>query len=102
MPKVHPVIVEIKPPKGDFPGQIADGYFIFVDGVVTLTDIDGNPVQDQHGKLYTRTLAPGAKFADAESAARFLFRDFRLSVLGKTPSSERFSRPLEYRDKGWR
>jgi hypothetical protein len=102
MPKVHPVTVEIKPPRGDFPGQIADGYFIFVDGVVTVTDIDGNPVQDQHGKLYTRTLAPGATHADAHSAANFLFKDFRLAVLGKTPSSEKFGRRIEYNDRGWR
>jgi hypothetical protein len=39
---------------------------------------------------------------DAHSAANFLFKDFRLSVLGKTPSSERFGRQLEYRDRGWR
>jgi hypothetical protein len=100
--EVYPITVEIKPPKGDFPGQIADGFFTFVDGVVTVTDRNGVTAEDPHGKVYTRKLDPGATFADAHSAANFLFREFRLVVLGKTPSSERFSRPLEYRDKGWR
>jgi hypothetical protein len=102
MSEVYSVIVHIKLPSRVLPtGQVAYGRFTFADGVVTLTDFDGNPVRDEHGKLYTRKLESGATLADAEYAAGFLTKEFRNVLLGKTPSGERFSQPLDYPKRGW-
>jgi hypothetical protein len=103
MPEVYPITVQLYGRCPQYPeGKTTSGFFTFIDGVVSITHWDGNIAEDPYGKVYTRKLDPGATFADAQSAAGFLWRDFRLSVLGKTPSNEKFSRPLEYRDKGWR
>jgi hypothetical protein len=103
MPEVFPVTVHIKLPSRAIPtGQVAHGCFTFANGVVTLTDRDGNPVRDERGKLYERKLEePHNKLADAEITAGFLTKEFRLALLGKTPSNERFSRPLDYPKKGF-
>jgi hypothetical protein len=102
MTEVFSVTIQIKAPRGDDPGQVCHGCYTLTDGVVTLTDRDGHPVQDAHGRQYSRKLSPGATVADADIAGRSLTKEFRLALLGKTPSNERFSRPLEYRDRGWR
>jgi hypothetical protein len=110
MPSVFPITVEIQPPSRRYPaGKVAHGYFTFVDHVVAVTDCDGYPVRDEHGKLYDRKMDPGATHADAESAARFLFKEFRLAVLGKGPP-DGFSGggggwrsgQLDYPKGGWR
>jgi hypothetical protein len=59
------------------------------------------PSEMNNGKTYTCTLEPGATLVDAENAAARLFKEFRLVVLGKTPSSERFGGPLNYPKRGW-
>lgn len=100
MPEVYSVTVQIKAPKPGFPGQVCHGCYTLADGVVTLTDRDGHPVQDPQGKLYTRKLSPGATVADADIAGRSLTKEFRLALLGKTASNERFSRPLNYPKRG--
>jgi hypothetical protein len=110
MPSVFPITVHIHLPSRRYPsGQVAHGYFTFVDHVVAVTDCDGDPVRDEHGKLYTRKLDPGATHADAESAAGFLFKDFRLAVLGNGPprgfsggGGSGFGGPLDYPKGGWR
>jgi len=38
MPEVHKVTVQRKPPKGNFPGRVAFGYYTYEDGVLTMTD----------------------------------------------------------------
>jgi hypothetical protein len=101
MPEVFSVTVQIRAPRGGDAGQVCHGCYTLADGVVTLTDRDGSPVRDEHGKLYTRKLGPGATVADADIAGRSLTKEFRLALLGKTPSSERFSRPLDYPKRGW-
>jgi hypothetical protein len=99
MPEVFSVITQIKPPRRGFSGQVCYGCFTFIDGVVTLTDHDGNPVRDGDGRLYTRKLDT-ADHNDALNAAGALTKEFRLALKGKTKESERFSQPLEYRRDG--
>ena len=102
LPVVYPVTVQLYGRCPQYPdGKVASGFFTFIDGVVTISQWNGVTAEDPHGKVYTRNLDPGATFVDAEIAARLLFRDFRLAVLGKTPSSDKFSGPLNYRKKGW-
>jgi hypothetical protein len=101
MPEVYSITVQIKAPARDFPGQVCHGCYTFADGVVTLTDCDGNPVRDGQGQQYTRKLPPGSTLVDAENAAGALTKEFRLALLGKTKSSERFSRRLTYPKVGY-
>ena len=58
MSEVHQIIVQIKPPKKNFAGQVAYGWFTEVDGVVTMTDRDGKPAGDEIGKKFRHKLAP--------------------------------------------
>src|SRR5262245_1385126 len=102
MKEVRTVITQIKPPKHDFPGQVAHGAYTIDDDVVTLTDRAGNPVQDERGRLYTYKLPPGYTAGDAENAAGRLTRAFRLALQGKPPENpERVSRPINYPKRGW-
>jgi hypothetical protein len=86
MTEVFSVTVQIKAPSRDHPGQVCHGCYTLTDGVVTLTDRDGHPVQDAHGRQYTRKLGPGSTVADADIAARSLTKEFRLALLSKTLS----------------
>lgn len=44
---VHQITVQIRPPKGTFPGEVAIGYYVInPDGYVVLTDENGKPVGD--------------------------------------------------------
>jgi hypothetical protein len=101
-PENFRIIVELEPPGRRYPqGKTGEAYFTFVDGVVTVNDKNAQPLRDEHGKIYTRTLDPGATYADAYSAAHFLYKEFRRVVLGLTPETERFRRPLDYPKRGW-
>ena len=57
--KLHRVIVQIYPPRDDYPGQVAEGQYLFEDGTVTLTDHTGVPVRDRYGKSYSQKLEAG-------------------------------------------
>jgi hypothetical protein len=49
MSEVREIIVTIKPPKGSFRGQVAYGWYTLQDGVITLTDREGNPAGEETG-----------------------------------------------------
>jgi hypothetical protein len=99
---VRTITTQIKPPSRRHPaGQGAHGAYTIDGDVVTLTDRDGYPVEDDRGRAYTHKLAPGFTPSDVENAAGRLTREFRLALKGKTPQSERVSRPIEYPKRGW-
>src|SRR5262245_7577149 len=98
-PEVHQVYAEIKAPSRHLPaGQVSSGYYIVVDGVVTMTAPDGEPAVDEHGKTYTHKLAPGDE--PAVIAAR-LTKQLRLALRGKSGAPGGFSGPLNYPRRGW-
>jgi hypothetical protein len=100
MTEVHKVTIEIKKPKGNFPGQVAFGYFTYVDGVVTLTDPKGVPADDGNGRRYIqRGIAPGHE----RNVACNLTRQLRDALRGSSPSGLKadFSGPIEY-PRSWR
>ena len=100
---VKPVYITVRRPMGDDPGRIEAGHYIFVDGVVTLTDEAGTPLRrgvDQ--RLTTRKMkgekeapvwsAPVAEgVADRTIAARLLQMKFSSQRSGSD-----FNRPLIY------
>ena len=44
MTDVHKVIIQIRAPRGTFYGEVAEGFYVVVDGAVVLTDRDGKPI----------------------------------------------------------
>ena len=102
-PEIHSMMVEIEPPSSRHPGdRFARSTFTLINDVVALCHPDsGVPVQDPHGREYKYALPPDcATLADARIHAGRLTKDFRLVLLGKTKSSERFSRALDYSRDG--
>jgi hypothetical protein len=109
MPKQ--ICIQIRRPLGgDDTGQVEIGHYVFVDGVVTLTDEDGNPLRrGQDQRLTTRTVkgardapvwsaAVLADQADHQVAGRLLHTKFSSEKSGTD-----FNRPLpQSDDRGWR
>lgn len=86
------VWVEIRRPRPpDDPGQSAEGRYIVVDDVVTLTDLAGEPVRDDSGRTYTKKLEP---LEDAHLIAGRLTKQFRKAIRGDNKSG--FDGPLNY------
>jgi hypothetical protein len=90
--KPQSVQIQIKPPKGEFPGQTAEGMFIVEDGVVILTDREGNPARDGDGKYYKQKLADGQ---NPKVIAGRLTRELRTALRGKNAVNG-FDGPITY------
>ena len=91
--KLHRVIVQIYPPRDDYPGQVAEGQYLFEAGTVTLTDHAGTPVRDQHGKSYSQKLEAGQ---DPHVIAGRLTKRFRSARRGDKDRASGFNRPIHY------
>ena len=96
--KICRVTVTIRQPKGDDVGQVAEGRFLFEDGVVTLVNHVGTPVRDHDGKTYTQKLEPNE---DAYTIAGRLTKAFRRARLGDKHKDSNFSAPINYPKTGW-
>jgi len=93
MSEVRQVIVTIKPPKGNYPGQVTYGWYTLQDGVVTLTDRDGNPAGEETGRKFTHKLAPGE---NARAVACKLTKELRLLLRGNSAPVAGFEGPIIY------
>jgi hypothetical protein len=93
--------IQIKPPSRSFPhGQTAEGAYIVEDGVVILTDREGNPARDGDGKFYKQKLADGQ--TPRVIAAR-LTRELRSALRGNDAAKNGFDGPIHYAPlTGWR
>jgi hypothetical protein len=87
------VFIQIRRPDGSDPGQTAEGAFIIEDGVVVLTDRDGNPARDGDGKFYKRKLADGE---NPKVIAGRLTRELRTALRGKNAPVNDFDGPIRY------
>ena len=97
-PEVHQISVKIHPPSPRMPaGQVARGYYIVVDDLLTMTDPKGEPAVDESGKTYTHKLAPGD---DAIVIAGRLTKELRLALRGKSSAPAGFNGPLNYNNNG--
>jgi len=43
MNEVHKVTVQVRAPRGTFPGEVVEGWYCVVDNTVVLTDAEGKP-----------------------------------------------------------
>ena len=93
MSEVRQVIVTIRPPKGNFRGQVCYGWYTLQDGVVTLTDREGNPAGDETGRRFTHKLAPGE---DARAIACKLTKELRLVLRGNSAPVAGFEGEINY------
>lgn len=94
MSDVHSILVQIKPPKGSFPGQVVLGYYTLIDDVVTLTDKNGRPAGAETGKKFSRKVEPGQ---DARSIAAKMTKELRIALLpGGKAAINGFDRPIAY------
>jgi hypothetical protein len=91
---VHRVIIQIRRPSGDDPGQVSEGYYVVHDGVLTMTHEDGQPVSPDQ---FRHTLKAGD---DPAAIAGMLTRRVRRFMLGITETEEAFNRPLGYGNLG--
>ena len=46
MTDVHKVTVQVRAPKGTFPGEVAEGWYVVFENNVILTDADGKPIEE--------------------------------------------------------
>jgi hypothetical protein len=74
MTEVRKVRIQLKAPRGNYGGEIAESYYVVVDNCVVLTDADGRPLDSE--KHY---LSPGA---DPHIVAYRLLRQRRASPRG--------------------
>ena len=79
-PEVKTIFAQVRAPRGaNDPGAAVEGRYVVEDGFVSLTDHDGIPVRDEHGKYYRAKLTPD----DERRIAARLTKDFRLRLRGK-------------------
>jgi hypothetical protein len=83
MNEVHKVTLQVRAPRGTFPGEIAEGWYCVVEGCVVLTDSAGKPIDSERHRL-----APGQ---DARGLACRLIRQRRRS--GPTGFNDRIHYP---------
>jgi hypothetical protein len=104
------ICIQIRRPLGgDDLGEVAYGHYVFVDGVVTLTDEDGNPLRRGVSRRLTTRTVKGAREDPVWSAAvladqachqvagRLLHTKFSSEKSGTD-----FNRPLPGPAPGWR
>jgi hypothetical protein len=94
MSEVRQVTVEIKRPKGSFPGQVCIGYYTVIDGVVTMTDRHGKPAGEETGRRYVHKLQPNES---ANAVACRMTRELRNALRGTSQPVNGFSGPIRYR-----
>lgn len=86
---INRVIIQLRRPSGDDPGQISEGYYTVEHGVLVMTHADGRPVNDE----FRHTLKAGDEPA---AIAGMLTRRVRRFMLGISEAEEAFNRPLRY------
>ena len=98
MSDVRFITATIERPGRKFPlGQVCDGCYTLIDGVVTMTDRNGKPAEDGTGKKYIHKLAPGE---DARVVASRLTKQLRLALRGKNAPVAGFSGKIPYKKLG--
>ena len=51
MSEIHKVTVQVRAPRGNFPGEVAEGWYCIVDGCLVMTDADGKPIDSEKHHL---------------------------------------------------
>lgn len=91
MSDVHKITIQIRAPRGTFPGEVSIGYYCIADGQVVLTDETGKPIGAEK-----RYLSPGG---DARLIACAMLRQRTRANKGGRPSG--FNRQISYPKTGY-
>jgi len=96
-PTVHAITVIVSMPSKKEPlGRLTYGFYIVVDGVLTLTDKNGKPAEDANGKRYTHKLQPNES---ERAVASRMTKDLR-KELRKSEPLQGFSGKINYPKRG--
>jgi hypothetical protein len=80
-PEVKTIFAQVRQPRdARDPGAAVEGRYVLEDGAVVLTNHEGTPVRDEHGRFYRHKLTPSDN--ERQIAAR-LTKKFRLMLRGK-------------------
>lgn len=88
-PQVNYVFAQVRPQRPNDPGEVEIGYFTVQDGVLTMTDEHGRPIEGKGDKGYSRTLSVG----DNE---RVIAHRLALKIRADRSGSNYFNRKLIY------
>ena len=78
--EVKKLIIQVRAPRGTFPGEVVEGWYCVVDNTVVLTDADGKPLGTK------RHLSPGG---DARLIACRMIRERRRNSTAISGFSDR-------------
>ena len=90
MTDVHKVTLQVRAPRGTFPGEVVEGWYVVIDNAVVLTDAAGKPINGEKHHL-----APGQ---DAHLLACRLIRQRRNSGAPRGFNDRIHYPKLVYRD----
>jgi hypothetical protein len=91
--KPETIFVQIRRPEHGDQGVVAEGAYIVVDGVVTLTDRNGEPAIDGDGRRYTHKLVGDEK---PRVIAGRLTKQLRDALRGSAFPTQGFGQPINY------
>jgi hypothetical protein len=89
--EVHKITIETQRPRGSFPGRVEEGYYVFVEGSVVLTDEQGRPIGGDGTKRYI-----GLDGHHRNVACTMLRQRTRSMARSRS-----FNRPIQYPKSGW-
>ena len=98
MSEIKSVIVTTAKPSGPGDlGQVAEGFYMVTNGILTMTDIDGRPLRDDNtGRRREMKLLPGYDVAGlAKKLTLQQYREANRDVMAG------FGRTIRYPDRGW-
>jgi hypothetical protein len=93
MSEVQSVTVQVRAPTDNDPGQVTTGYYTVADGILTMTQPNGEPVIGEQGERFTQSISADD---NVRAIAGLLTRKVRRAIRGETEFQERFRRPLQY------
>ena len=93
-PTIYTVTAIVSMPSKREPlGRLTHGFYTVVDGVLTMTDRDGQPAEDATGKRYTHRLAPNE---DEHAVASKMTKELRKALRSKSEPVAGFSGKINY------
>src|SRR5262245_35800638 len=98
-PKIHEVVWQSLPSLRHPAGERSPGYYILVDGLLTMVWPDGEIATDGDSKTYTHKIEPGD--ADADAIARQFTGQLRKALRGDRPAGFGKGNPLKYPKGGY-
>lgn len=92
---VHRITVQLREPSGSDPGQVTEGFYILRDGLLIMTEANGDSIRRDGGGEVSRAIG-NATPDQVRGMASIMTREVRRMLLGMSETEERFRQPLRY------